>query len=218
MLTFFTPFSRLSLLEFEVRKTQILQSYTVIMNGSLRWLSGVQIGLGVLSIILSGFVLAFPGFAFLSLVILLAVVFFFVGIETIITAIFVPSSSKSKWLSVALGALVLIFVSIAIASPAVAAIAIIAFMAVSMVFNGCARIVEGIRGRHPKGTKALLIGAGILSLILGSLVMVYPLIGVVLAATFLAIGLMISGIQMIAAGVLGRTSEVRSRKGKDDDR
>ena len=137
-------------------------------------------------------------------------VFFFVGIETIITAISVPSSSKSKWLAVALGALVLIVATIAIASPAAAAIAIIAFMAVSMVFNGCARIVEGIRGRHPRWTKALLIGAGILSLILGGLVMVYPLLGVVVAATFLAIGLMFSGIQMIAAGVRGRPSEVRS--------
>ena len=162
MLTFFTPFSRLSLLELEVRKPQILRSYTLILKCSLRWLRGVQIRLGVLSIILSGFVLAFPGFAFLSLIIILA------------------------------------------------AIAIIAFMAVSMVFNGCARIVEGIRGRHPRWTKALLIGAGILSLILGGLVMVYPLLGVVVAATFLAIGLMFSGIKMTAAGVMGRPSEVPS--------
>lgn len=106
--------------------------------------------------------------------------------------------------------LVLIFAAIAISFPAAAAIAIIAFMAVSLVFNGCARIVEGIRGRHPRGTKAFLIGVGTLSLILGGLVMVYPLLGVVVAATFLALGLLFSGIQMIAAGLIGRTSEVRS--------
>jgi uncharacterized membrane protein HdeD (DUF308 family) len=192
------------------KDTNPLKYIIIVVKDSPVWLRGVQIGFGVLSIILSGLVLAFPGFAFLSLVILLAVVFFFVGIETIITAIFVPSSSKSKWLAVALGVLVLIFAGIAIASPAIAAIAIIAFMAVSMVFNGCARIVEGIRGRHPRGIKAFLVGVGILSLIIGGLVIVYPLLGVVVAATFLAIGLMISGIQMIAAGVMGRPSELRS--------
>lgn len=164
-----------------------------------RWFRGVQIGLGALTIILSIFALALPGFTFLSVVVLLSVILLFVGIEKVISGIFLEN--KSRWATIGLGILVLIFAGMAMAFPLAAAFVLVIFMGVSLLFNGVARIVEGMTGRHSGMSRAFLIGVGILALIISVLVLSFPLFGIVLAGTIIAIGLLITGIQMVFAGV-----------------
>jgi uncharacterized membrane protein HdeD (DUF308 family) len=163
-----------------------------------RWFWGVQIGLGALAIILSIFALALPGFTFLSIVVLLSVILLFVGIEKVISGIFLEN--KSRWATIGLGILVLIFAGMAMAFPLAAAFVLVIFMGVSLLFNGVARIVEGMTGRHSGMSRAFLIGVGILALIISVLVLSFPLFGIVLAGTIIAIGLLITGIQMVFAG------------------
>lgn len=165
---------------------------------SPRWFRGVQIGLGALTIILSIFALALPGFTFLSVVVLLSVILLFVGIEKVISGIFLQN--KSRWATIGLGILVLIFAGMAMAFPLAAAFVIVIFMGVSLLFNGVARIVEGMTGRHSGMSRAFLIGVGILALIISVLVLSFPLFGIELAGTIIAIGLLITGIQMVFAG------------------
>jgi uncharacterized membrane protein HdeD (DUF308 family) len=69
-------------------------------------MSAAQIGPGVLAIILSIIALALPGLTFLSLVILLSVVLFFVGIERIITGISI--AHKARFATIGLGILTII--------------------------------------------------------------------------------------------------------------
>lgn len=166
---------------------------------SPRWFRGVQIGLGALTITLSIFALALPGFTFLSIVVLLSVILLFVGIEKVISGIFLEN--KSRWATIGLGILVLIFAGMAMAFPLAAAFVLVIFMGVSLLFNGVARIVEGMTGRHSGMSRAFLIGVGILALIISVLVLSFPLFGIVLAGTIIAIGLLITGIQMVFAGV-----------------
>lgn len=165
---------------------------------SPRWFRGVQIGLGALTIILSIFALALPGFTFLSVVVLLSVILLFVGIEKVISGIFLQN--KSRWATIGLGILVLIFAGMAMAFPLAAAFVIVIFIGVSLLFNGVARIVEGMTGRHSGMSRAFLIGVGILALIISVLVLSFPLFGIELAGTIIAIGLLITGIQMVFAG------------------
>jgi uncharacterized membrane protein HdeD (DUF308 family) len=89
----------------------------------------------------------------------------------------------------------------AMAFPLAAAFVLVIFMGVSLLFNGVARIVEGMTGRHSGMSRAFLIGVGILALIISVLVLSFPLFGIVLAGTIIAIGLLITGIQMVFAGV-----------------
>ena len=165
---------------------------------SPRWFRGVQIGLGALTIILSIFALALPGFIFLSVVVLLSVILLFVGIEKVISGIFLQN--KSRWATIGLGILVLIFAGMAMAFPMAAAFVIVIFIGVSLLFSGVARIVEGMIGRHSGMSRAFLIGVGILALIISVLVLSFPLFGIELAGTIIAIGLLITGIQMVFAG------------------
>ena len=166
------------------------------------WVRAVQIGLGVLTIALSIFALAFPATTFISIIWILAVVLFFVGIEEIIVGIFSPR--RSKWSTIGLGILVLIFAGIAMSFPVATAITIIIFIGIAFLINGIARIIEGFSGKHSGISRAFLIGVGILAIVLSVSVLASPFFGARLAGIIIAIGLLITGIQMIFAGIQGR--------------
>jgi uncharacterized membrane protein HdeD (DUF308 family) len=167
------------------------------------WVRAVQIGLGVLTIALSIFALAFPATTFISIIWILAVVLFFVGIEEIIVGIFSPR--RSKWSTIGLGILVLIFAGIAMSFPVATAITIIIFIGIAFLINGIARIIEGFSGKHHSGiSRAFLIGVGILAIVLSISVLASPFFGARLAGIIIGIGLVITGIQMIYAGIQGR--------------
>jgi uncharacterized membrane protein HdeD (DUF308 family) len=170
------------------------------------WLRIVQIGLGILTIALSIFALAFPVVVYISIIWILAVVLFFVGIEQIIVGVFSPR--RSRWSSIGLGILVLIFATIAISFPVAAAITIIIFIGIAFLINGIARIVEGFSGRHSGVSRLFLIGVGILAVAISAAVLISPLFGAGLAGIIIGIGLLITGIQMIFAGVQGRRTQI----------
>lgn len=176
----------------------MLLSYTK----SPGWLRGVQIGLGILVIALSIFALAFPAYTFLSVIVILSIILFFVGIEKIITGMFLPS--KSRWTTVGLGILVLIFAGLAISFPVATAFIAIIFIGIALLFSGIARLVEGMSGHHSGWSRAFLIGVGILAIIISIAVLVSPAFGAALAGVIIAIGLLITGIQMVASGVAGQ--------------
>jgi uncharacterized membrane protein HdeD (DUF308 family) len=166
------------------------------------WIRAVQIGLGALTIALSIFALAFPATAFISIVWILAVVLFFVGIEQIIVGIFSPR--KSRWSSIGLGVLVLIFAGIAMSYPVAAAITIVVFIGIAFLINGIARIVQGFTGKHSGIVRGFLIGVGIMAVALSVAVLASPLFGARLAGLIIGIGLLITGIQMVFTGIQGR--------------
>jgi uncharacterized membrane protein HdeD (DUF308 family) len=157
------------------------------LDKSPGWLRGAQIGLGILVVILSIYALAYPGAAFVSLVLILGIILFIVGIEKIISGIFLPI--KGKGATIGLGILVLIFAGFVIAFPG---------------FSGAASIAQAFSGRESGWKKAFLIGVGALLIILGIMVLVSPVFGAQFAGFVIAIGLLIAGIQMIAVGATGR--------------
>jgi uncharacterized membrane protein HdeD (DUF308 family) len=166
------------------------------------WLRGVQIGLGILVVILSIYALAYPGAAFVSLVLILGIILFIVGIEKIIFGIFLPT--KGRWATVGLGVLVLIFAGFVIAYPGFATWVVTIFIGIALIFGGAASIAQGSSGRESGWKKAFLIGVGGLLIILGIMVLVSPVFGAQFAGFVIAVGLLIAGIQMISVGATGR--------------
>jgi uncharacterized membrane protein HdeD (DUF308 family) len=65
------------------------------------WMRLAQIGLGIVAIILSLYVLAFPGLTLVTIAFLLAVILFVVGIERVITGLFLKG--KHRWSNIGLG-------------------------------------------------------------------------------------------------------------------
>ena len=174
------------------------------------WVRGAQIGLGILTIILSIIALALPAFTFISVIILVAVVLLFVGLEKIITGIFLPS--KHMMATIGLGILVLIFAGLAMAFPVATAFVVIFFIGIALLFNGIARVIEGISGAHSGWSRMFLIAVGILAIILSFAVMASPAFGAALAGVIIAVALLITGIQMVSSGLSGQRLEISADK------
>jgi uncharacterized membrane protein HdeD (DUF308 family) len=179
---------------------------TLQTDKSPGWIRGLQIGLGALAIIISGLAIAFPGLTFLTLVILVSIVLFVVGIEKIITGIFI--AHKSRFATIGLGILTIILAGLALSFPIAAAIVVIYFLGFALMFDGFARIIDGVTNRNNKGwIRGFLIGVGVLNVIISALVLASPLFGAVLAGIMIGLSLLIVGIEMIAAGVSGRQQQ-----------
>lgn len=171
------------------------------------WKRAVQIGLGVIAIALAIYAIIFPGITLVSLVFILAIIFLIIGIERVISGIFIPSGSR--WGTIGLGILVIILASIALAFPVGTTVALFLFLGFALLFDGIARIIHGFADRTQRGwVRGFHIGVGVLAVIFGGMVIVSPFFGAVLAGLIMGIILIIIGIQMIAAGVGGRETRL----------
>jgi uncharacterized membrane protein HdeD (DUF308 family) len=169
------------------------------------WLRAVQIGLGIIAIVLSFYVLAFPAFTFISVVYVLAIVLFVLAIERIIIGVFSPAPGQSRWGVVGLGVIVLIVSIIVMIYPVGTTVFLMFLLAVALFFDGIARIVHGVGDKSiSKGARAFSIVAGAIAIGLSIMVFASPLLGAVFLGILLAISLLINGIQIIVAGVTGR--------------
>src|SRR5919108_2701370 len=158
------------------------------------WKRGVQIGLGALAIILAIYAIVFPGVTLVTLVFILAIIFLIIGIERVISGIFVPSGSR--WATIGLGILVIILASIALAFPVGTTIILFLFLGFALLFDGIARIIHGFADRTQRGwVRGFYIGVGALAVVFAGLIIVSPFFGAVLAGLIIGAILLIIGIQ-----------------------
>ena len=115
------------------------------------------------------------------------------------------STGWLRGIQIGLGIITVILSIYALAFPAATALIVTIFVGIGLIFNGCARIVEGISGKHSGWAKLFLIGVRILSIVICTVVLASPLFGVVFVGLIITIGLLITGIQMIAVGAAGRS-------------
>jgi uncharacterized membrane protein HdeD (DUF308 family) len=167
------------------------------------WLRAAQIGLGIIALIISIYILAYPVLTFVTIVLLIGVILFVVGIERIIQGIAAPG--KSRWGTIGLGILVLIISIIVMAFPGAVGVFLIILLAIGLLFDGIARVYHGVADKTTsRWSRIFSIVAGVIEIGLSLMIMAAPVIGVELVSFLLAIALLIVGIQIIAAGVAGR--------------
>jgi len=106
------------------------------------WKRAVEVGLGVLGIILSRLVFVHPGITIASIMYIAGIILIIVGIEKIISGIFV--ANKSRWGAIGLGVLAIIFGSIAVAAPVSTAVFVIFMLGFGLLFLGISHVVYGI--------------------------------------------------------------------------
>ena len=179
------------------------------------WKRAVEIGLGVLVIILSVLVLVHPGVTIVSIMYIAGIILIIVGIEKIISGIFV--ANKSRWGTVGLGVLALIFGSIAVGYPVHTAVFVIIMLGIGLLFAGISHVVNGLGNKESPGwARGFSIGAGALAIILSFLVIASPYAGAVFVSLFLGIALLIIGIEIIAVGWTGRRMQLTAAGGRKD--
>jgi uncharacterized membrane protein HdeD (DUF308 family) len=168
-----------------------------------------QIGLGVIALVLSVYILAYPVLTFVTIVLLLGVVLFVVGVERIIQGIVAPG--KSRWGTIGLGILVLIISIIVMAFPGAFGVFLIILLAIGLLFDGIARVYHGATDKtRGRWSRIFSIAAGVIEIGLSLVILAAPVIGAELTSFLLAIALLIVGIQIIAAGITGTRFRVLS--------
>jgi uncharacterized membrane protein HdeD (DUF308 family) len=167
------------------------------------WKRGVLVGLGVLAIIFSILVFIHPGMTVVTLVYIMGITLIIVGLEKIISGIF--ERHGSKWGTVGLGVLALIFGSLAMVFPISTGVFVIVVLGVGLLFVGISHLVYGFGNKgSPAWQRGFSIGAGALAVILSFLVMGSPYAGAVAVSVFVGIALLIIGIEIVVVGVSGR--------------
>jgi uncharacterized membrane protein HdeD (DUF308 family) len=162
--------------------------------------------LGAISIILSIAILTHPGIAVYTIILMLSIALLIIGIERIATGIAPLPSRSSRIANIGLG-VIAIAISLAVISfPVFTAGLLVTLAAISLLFVGIARIVQGVRNKDAPGwSRGFMVGVGVLSIAVSLLVIAHPIsFGVVLLGLMISIALLINGIQMIALGIGGR--------------
>ena len=182
-------------------------------SNSPGWKRGALIGLGALAIVLSTLVFIHPGMTVVSIIYLAGIILIIVGIEKIVSGIFV--ANKSRWGTVGLGVLALIFGSIAVAAPVSTAVFVIIMLGIGLLFAGISHVVNGLGNKESPGwARGFSIGAGALAIAISFLVMASPHAGALFVSVFLGIALLIIGIEIIVVGSTGRRMQLTSASGK----
>jgi uncharacterized membrane protein HdeD (DUF308 family) len=173
---------------------------TISETKSPGWMRAAQIGLGVIALVLSVYILAYPVLTFVTIVLLLGVALFVVGIERIIQGIVAPG--KSRWGTIGLGILVLIISIIVMAFPGAFGVFLLILLAIGLLFDGIARVYHGATDKtRGRWSRIFSIAAGVIEIGLSLTILAAPVIGAELMSFLLAIALLIVGIQIIAAGI-----------------
>lgn len=180
------------------------------------WMRVAQIGLGIIAIILSLYIIAFPAITLVTIVYIIGIILLVVGIFEIITGIFGLGANRSRWGSVGLGILAMIIAGIALAFPTGTTYFLIILLAIALLFIGISHVIRGVGDKRSRGwARAFSIGAGALAIVLSVLIMVAPHFGAGLVGLILGIALLIIGIEIIVSGISGRKMSMMPSRGME---
>lgn len=190
--------------------------YTMSESKSPGWMRIAQIGLGIIAIILSLYIIAFPAITLVTIVYIIAIILLVVGIFEIITGIFGLGANRSRWGSVGLGILAMIIAGIALAFPTGTTYFVIILLAIALLFIGISHVIRGVGDKRSRGwARAFSIGAGALAIVLSVLIMVAPHYGAALVGLILGIALLVIGIEIIVSGISGRKMSMMPSRGME---
>ena len=193
----------------------------MIIRNPPAWFRLLQVGIGALSIILSMLAIAYPGLAAFSVIVLISIILLIIGIERVVigmlsysrpysneqsvtsslfSAFFIGRRS-SPFTNIGLGIIAIALAIVALAFPLIATGVLVALISFGFMFNGIARIMQGMalhygetRGGTTKWYKALTIGVGMLSIVSAVIIFASPALGIFFIALLLFIGIIHSTI------------------------
>ena len=170
------------------------------------WIRAAEIILGLVSLLAGIYVLAYPLVAVFTLIVLLAVGLIFLGARDIVLGAmgkFLPIWLRAA--NIVLGVLAFVLSMVVINEPGFAVRTLVLLLYVVLFVRGVAGISLGVAGKQFSAMlRGLSVGVGVLSIILAIVFLAVPALGVDVLIILLSLGLLITGLESIAAGVIGR--------------
>jgi uncharacterized membrane protein HdeD (DUF308 family) len=155
---------------------------------------------GIVSVIFGILAFAWPGLTLAALVLLFGAFALLDGISNIAHGATSKHSGSHTWLLIAQGVIGVAAGIVAFVWPGITLLVLVMVVGLWAVMTGALEVVAAIRLRRVITGEWLLAMSGILSILLGALVFLYPLTGTIVLAWWVGVYALISGIVLIALG------------------
>jgi uncharacterized membrane protein HdeD (DUF308 family) len=163
-------------------------------------------------------VLVSPDWSISTLVVVLSIGLFFMGIRSISLVGFSGLSNGLKVLSVISGILSLILAIVVLLLPGYGLLTLLTLVSFGLMVYGFGRIFLASVSKATVGwARGWMVAVGVVDIILSILVLVLPGIALLTFAIILAVILLVSGAEMIASGAIGRTWLGNLAKAAEDE-
>jgi uncharacterized membrane protein HdeD (DUF308 family) len=171
------------------------------------WLRGLEIVAGLISIIVSFYVVAHPGVALLAISIFFAVALLFLGIARV--ALGVGVKTMPSWvraLSVIVGLLALVLALAVVAFPLLGDLTVAFMFAFGLLFTGIGSIArsQALSKVIPSWLRYLTIIIGVLGIIIACMILIFPVLGLATLVLLLGVTFFLFGIELILLGAVGK--------------
>ena len=170
------------------------------------WTQAAEIVLGLVSLVAGIWVLAYPGLAVLSLILLLSIGLIFLGWRDVVVGVmgkFLPTWLRAA--DIVFGVLAFVLSLVVIFSPSVAVTTLVVLLYFALFVRGVAALsMAGAAKMLAPRLRAASAAVGVLSIVLALVFLAFPGLAIGTLIFLLSIGLLFVGIEAIAAGVIGR--------------
>ncbi|HYA33709.1 MAG TPA: DUF308 domain-containing protein [Candidatus Bathyarchaeia archaeon] len=156
----------------------------------------LEIIAGLIILVLGGYVVVHPGVAIATLILFLAIALIILGVAYFIRVFAKGISGWQRVLNLILSILAIIIAAFVIDNPLVyGSLTLVYLLGLALLFAGIASAARGTAGS---------IVVGILGIIIGFVVIIFPGLGLATLVLLLAVFLVIFGLECIISGILGR--------------
>jgi len=170
------------------------------MSKSLR---AFEVVMGLVAITLSFIVLLLPDLAILSLIWLLIIALFVMGVRRIVSGL--TGKKHQKWINIfriCIGIFALLLSAVALIVPGLAEQSLIILLAFGLLLFGFSDVFTGIYSKKiKKWLRGLYVIFGSITLCLSFTVIIYPAFGLIVLIYMLAISLFFIGVRNIVSGI-----------------
>ena len=154
---------------------------------------------GAASIAFGALAFVWPGITVVVLVVLWGAWAFVDGIAALVTAWQARDQGKPVWPLVVIGVLGVGAGLVTLLAPAIAGAALLAFIAVWAIVTGVFQVVHAIRVRKSIDNEWMLILSGVLSILVGAFILLYPVSGALAIVWVIAAWSIVVGVMLVSA-------------------
>lgn len=165
---------------------------------------------GVAGIAFGALAFAWPGMTVVVLVIMWGAWAFVDGIAALVTAWQARDQGKPVWPLVLIGVLGVAAGLVTLFAPGVAATALLALIAAWAIVTGVFQIVHAVRVRKAIENEWMLILSGILSVLVGVFILLYPTSGALAIVWLIAAWSIVTGVMLVSLAL-----RLRKRHGRE---
>jgi uncharacterized membrane protein HdeD (DUF308 family) len=158
------------------------------------WMLALQ---GLFALLFGVLALLWPSVTLLWLVIMFSAYAMLSGIVAVIAGIGNRKSDSRWWLVLLMGVVSIAVAIIAILNPALTAIALVLLMGANALVTGVIQLAIAIRLRKQIEREWVLVLAGVVSIIFGALVLIFPGAGALALVWLISFYAMLSGVLLL---------------------